>query len=102
MTPATLFDAAPLQTRPDPTDTQLEAHSRGRRTDLERVRLVLLRFPSGLTDWEIADELGEPHRKPSLGRRRAQLGCVKVEKSPGEWLTRKCHGISCLVWQLPS
>jgi hypothetical protein len=96
----TLFDAAPLQVRPDPLPTQTEAHQRNRVTDLERVRRVLLEHPAGLTDHEIADLLGEPNRKPSLGRRRAQLGAVKVEKSPGEWLTRKSHGVSCVVWRL--
>lgn len=100
MSEATLFDLSEWQVRPDPTETQIEAHRRDRRTDLERVRRVMLEHPEGLTDWDIADLLGEPERKASLGRRRAQLGAVKVARD-GEWAVKKCRGISCLLWRLP-
>ena len=82
-------------------ETQRLAAARDRTTDLLRVKALMLEHPEGLTDWDIADLLGEPVRKASLGRRRAQLGAEKVRDADGEPVKRTCHGSSCFVWVLP-
>lgn len=81
--------------------TSREAGARDRTIDRERVRQVMAFHPEGMTDWEIADALGEPQRKPSLGKRRKDLGAVKVRDADGTPLTRVSHGARCFVWRLP-
>lgn len=96
---------APTLFHPDTYEVQQEtqrlAASRDHTIDRERVRQVLAFHPDGMTDWEIADALGEPMRKPSLGKRRADLKCVKVRDADGTPVKRVCHGSSCFVWRLP-
>lgn len=99
MTDLALFPADELETF---SDTQRAAGARDHTIDRERVRQVLLFHPEGLTDWEIADALGEPMRKASLGKRRHDLGCVKVRDGEGTPVTRVSHGSRCFVWRLPS
>lgn len=99
MTP-TLFDPAPLQVRPDATETQLEAASRDRRVDRDRVRRALTEH-GPMTDHELAEVLGEPHRKPTFGKRRQELGCVPVLVD-GKPLRRATPlGCTARVWRLP-
>lgn len=81
--------------------TQREAGARDHTIDRERVRQLLVLHPEGLTDWDIADLLGEPMRKPSLGKRRKDLECVAVRDVNDAPLTRVCHGSRCIVWRLP-
>lgn len=98
---ATLFDPATFQVRPDATETQLEAASRDRRIDRERVRKALL-VHGPMTDHEIAEVLGEPDRKPTFGKRRQELGCVPVIVD-GKPLRRATPlGCTARVWRLPS
>lgn len=99
MTPATLFPADELETF---GETQRAAAARDRTIDRERVRQVLAFHPEGMTDWEIADALGEPMRKASLGKRRHDLHCVKVRDADGRPIKRESHGSPMFVWRLPS
>ena len=99
MSQATLFHGDELEVQ---GETQRAAAARDHTIDRERVRQLLEFHPSGLTDWEIADLLGEPMRKASLGKRRFDLNCVKVRDADDKPLTRVCHGSRCFVWRLPS
>lgn len=90
---------APLFPWPDDArPTQVD--TRDRYSDRERVRRLLLEHPEGLTDWDIADLLGEPLRKGTFCRRRAECGAVPVRDADGEPVTRVSHGSRCMVWRL--
>jgi len=82
--------------------TSREAAAHDRTLDRERVRMVLLAHPEGLTDHEIAERLNEPERKPSFGKRRQELGAVKVRDANGDPVRRRTPlGCSAFVWRLP-
>jgi hypothetical protein len=88
--------ALPFPARTTDPDTSQQA-AFGDRTPLrDRVNMAL--FTAGpLTDWEITAELCLPrHRKPSVGKRRQELGCVDTglrRPSP--------DGRPTIVWRLP-
>lgn len=82
--------------RPSDPSTSHAAALPRRDTLRHRVELALRRHPSGLTDWEITDQLGLPdRRKPSVAKRRQELQAVDTG------LTRKSPDAhDCTVWRL--
>ena len=97
MNAPTLFAVDDLETQ---GETQRAAFGHDHTIDRLRVLAVLAQHPEGLTDWELADRI-DPFRKPSIGKRRADLKCVKVRDAEGTPITRVSHGSRCFVWRLP-
>lgn len=81
------------------------AASRLERTRLrDQVDALLMAHPDGLTDWEATDllELSE-RRKPTVAKRRGELGAVPVVGADGATLTRPSpDGCECIVWRHPN
>lgn len=89
----TLFD----NVRPSDPPTSHAAARINRTTLTEQVRAALTEHPEGLTDWELCQVLGfELVRKPSVGKRRQELGAIdsgRTRLSPFD--------SPCTVWRLP-
>lgn len=86
----------PLPVRPSDPDTSQLAARLDRSSLRDRVAQALRLYPEGLSDWQLTDLLGEPAwRKPSVGKRREELGAVDTGRralSPS--------GLPCVVWAL--
>jgi hypothetical protein len=90
-------DRLPFPARASEPDTSHQAAALDRVTLRARVHSVLERCPEGLTDWELTQMMGMPdRRKPSLAKRRGELGCIDTGRrrlSP--------DGRPMIVWTLP-
>ncbi len=93
------MDQLPLfgNVRASDPDTSHAAAAIDRTSLRARVENVLRRYSPGLTDWEITAALGlDPHRKPSVGKRRQEVGAVDTgHRRPSP------DGQPCAVWRLP-
>jgi hypothetical protein len=90
--------ALPFPARTTDPQTSQQAALGDRGPLRESVQRILWGFePHGLTDWEITWQLGlSERRKPSVAKRRQELGCVDTglrRPSP--------DGRPTLVWRLP-
>lgn len=81
----------------DPETSQFAAASnREHRLNLgAEVLVALMKNPSGMTDWEIAAEVGR--HQPSVGKRRGELVALGLVEFTGEYRLSPL-GQKCRVW----
>lgn len=101
--PLSMFPLPPNVRRTDPV-TSHEAAQSARMPMRKRIVLILKVYPDGLTDWELTRLLALPdRRKPSVAKRRQEVGAVPVLTEYGDTVTRLSpDGYRCIVWKLPT